>query len=371
MMKKKIFVTKGPTKITIDENYILNGKDLLINKKKNLIISENKTTIIDSDQNKITLNNFKYNSKIGFFKSLGEIEIKDKNENIYEFTQLYIDTKKKEIIGTDIKAFLNDSRLKVNENNDPRVFGYSLNLKKDKSTFYKNIFTLCGFRKNDKCPPWSIQSKKMLHDNKKKTVYFDNALLKIYDIPIFYFPKISFPDPTVERRSGFLLPTYSDTKNLGSSVTIPYFFAINDDKNLTISNRLFASQNPLINGEYHQVFRNSYLMTDFGYTEGYKKTTNKKKSGSRSHFFSYFTKDFVIDEDSKSSLSLSLQNVSNDKYLKTYKIKSNLVNYEQDTLTSSLNFTHEDEDLFLESMLVCMKHLKVAIMINLNMFFLN
>ena len=92
--KEKIFVTKGPTKITIDENYILNGKDLLIN-KKNLIISENKTTIIDSDQNKITLNNFKYNSKIGFFKSLGEIEIKDKNENIYEFTQLYIDTKKK------------------------------------------------------------------------------------------------------------------------------------------------------------------------------------------------------------------------------------------------------------------------------------
>ena len=181
---------------------------------------------------------------------------------------------------------------------------------------------------------------------KKKTVYFDNALLKIYDIPIFYFPKISFPDPTVERRSGFLLPTYSDTKNLGSSVTIPYFFAINDDKNLTISNRLFASQNPLINGEYHQVFRNSYLMTDFGYTEGYKKSTDKKKSGSRSHFFSYFTKDFVIDEDSKSSLSLSLQNVSNDKYLKTYKIKSNLVNYEQDTLTSSLNFTHEDEDLF-------------------------
>ena len=83
----------------------------------------------------------------------------------------YILIRKKEIIGTDIKAFLNDSRLKVNENNDPRVFGYSLNLKKDKSTFYKNIFTLCGFRKNDKCPPWSIQSKKMLHDKKKNSLF--------------------------------------------------------------------------------------------------------------------------------------------------------------------------------------------------------
>ena len=61
------------------------------------------------------------------------------------FTQLYIDTKKKEIIGTDIKAFLNDSRLKVNENNDPRVFGYSLNLKKDKSTFYKKYLYFMRF----------------------------------------------------------------------------------------------------------------------------------------------------------------------------------------------------------------------------------
>ena len=65
---------------------------------------------------------------------------------------------------------------------------------------------------------------------KKKTIYYDNALLKVYDIPIFYFPKLSHPDPSVERRSGFLPAYISDTKNLGSSIYIPYFFAINDDK---------------------------------------------------------------------------------------------------------------------------------------------
>ena len=47
------------------------------------------------------------------------------------------------------------------------------------------------------------------------------------------------------------------------------------------------------------------------------------------------------------SLSLSLQNVSNDKYLKLYKIKSNLVDFNTDTLESSLNYTHQDEDMFL------------------------
>ena len=95
----------------------------------------------------------------------------------------------------------------------------------------------------------------MLHDSKKKTVYYDNALLKIYDIPIFYFPKISHPDPTVERRSGFLLPSYSDTKNLGSSISIPYFFALSNDKNFTLTNKLFQSESPLFLGEYHQVFK--------------------------------------------------------------------------------------------------------------------
>ena len=44
---------------------------------------------------------------------------------------------------------------------------------------------------------------------------------------------------------------------------------------------------------------------------------------------------------------MSLQSVSNDKYLKLYKLKSNLVDYNQDTLESSLDFTHEDEDMFI------------------------
>ena len=64
------------------------------------------------------------------------------------------------------------------------------------------------------------------------------------------------------------------------------------------------------------------------------------------HTFSYFTKDFFNNNDSKSSLSLALQDTSHDKYLKLYRIKSNLVDYEKDNLESYFNFTHENEDLF-------------------------
>ena len=97
---------------------------------------------------------------------------------------------------------------------------------------------MCDYRENDKCPPWSILAK-MLHDNKKKTIYYKNAVVKVYDIPIFYVPKLSHPDPTVDRRSGFLPPSFSDTKNLGFSVAIPYFFAVDLDKNFTLTSRIF------------------------------------------------------------------------------------------------------------------------------------
>ena len=345
--KEKIIFTKGPTKIITSEKYVLEGNNLSLNKDKNLIRSENEAVISDNDNNVISLENFQYNTKSNFFKSIGNIEILDKNNNTYKFSQIYIDTKKKEIVGTDIKAYLNNEDFKINKKNDPRIFSNYLNLKNQKKTFKKNIFTLCGFREDDKCPPWSIQSTKMLHDSNKKTIYYDNAVLKIYNIPVFYFPKLSHPDPTVDRRSGFLLPSYLDTKNLGSSVSIPYFFAINNDKNFTLTNRFYTSQKPLFIGEYHQAFKNSYLMTDFGYTDGYKKSSDKKESGNRSHFFSYFTKNFESERGSKNSLTLSLQDTSNDKYLKLYKIKSNLVDYEKDSLESYLNFTHENQDLFV------------------------
>ena len=127
---------------------------------------------------------------------------------------------------------------------------------------------------------------KMRHDNKKKTIYYDNAIIIFFNIPIFYIPKLAHPDPSVKRRSGFLVPSYSDTKNLGSSLTVPYFWAINDNKDLTINNRLFASENPLFVGDYRHVFKDSNLDINFGYTGGYKKESINKKKGDKSHFFS-------------------------------------------------------------------------------------
>ena len=343
---KKFFISNGYTKATTTENYIIEGDEIIFDNTERLIKSNKKTVITDMENNKFYLDNFEYLINENIFKSVGMIEIKDKFKNNYKFSQIYIDTKKKAIAGTDVKAFLNNDNFKISPKNKPRIFSNSLNLKNNETTFIKNKFTLCDFRENDKCPPWTIQSSKMLHDKAKKTIFYDNAVVKIYDIPVLYLPKLSHPDPSVKRRSGFLIPSFSDTKNLGSGLSIPYFWAINKDKDMTLTSNIYVNENPLLLGEYRQIFEKSNLNLDFGYTKGYKKTSSTKRKGDKSHFFSEFVKNFNSKNDTQNTLIVKNQNVSNNKYLKLYKIKSNLADYEQETLENSLSFTRENNNYF-------------------------
>ncbi len=344
----KKLTTIGPTKIITSENYIIEGKDIVFDDLNKFISSEKETKIIDQEKNKIFLKNFEYLIEDSIFKSVGNIKVEDNLSNTYKFSQIYIDTKKKELLGTDIEAYLNNKDFKLNARNKPRIFANSINIDKEFTSFNKSNFTMCDYRKNDKCPPWTIQSKKMLHDSKKKTIYYDHALIKIYDIPVFYTPKLSHPDPSVKRRSGFLTPSFQDTRNLGEGLSVPYFWAIDNDKDLTITNKLYVSENPLFLGEYRQAFENSNLIFDFGFTEGYKKNTSTKKKGQKTHFFSKFVKNFSnLDNNTESTISLTTQDSSNDKYFKLYKINSELVNDDIDTLQNSLNFTHSGDDIFL------------------------
>ena len=150
---KKLFISKGPTKIITNEGYVANGKNFLLDNNQNLVKSNDEVIIKDKNENTIYLENFEFLNKKNIFKSIGLVKITDNLENPYEFSQIYIDTVKKEILGTDIKAFINNDKFKIYPDNKPRIFANSVNINSQKSIYNKSIFTLCNYRKNDKCPP--------------------------------------------------------------------------------------------------------------------------------------------------------------------------------------------------------------------------
>ena len=246
---------------------------------------------------------------------------------------------------------MNNEDFKIDLKNDPRIMANTFLVIKKLVASLKVYLHYVALEKNEDdeelCPPWSIQATQMLHDNKKKTIYYDNAVIKIYDVPVFYFPKLSHPDPSVDRRSGFLPPVLNDTKNLGVGLKLPYFFAIDEDKDFTLTNKLYLDENPLIVGEYRQAFNNSNLIFNMGYTKGYKKTNSKKTKGDKSHLFSEFNHNFKEINNVVSNLTVKTQDVSNDNYLKLYKIESNLVDYNQNYLENSINYSRTQIIIFL------------------------
>ena len=343
---KKLLETQGATKIITSAGYVVLGENIFLDNKNKTIYSNNKTQIKDRDGNLIFVEMFNYSILTNIFFSKGNIKIVDVNNNNYNFSEIYIDENKKKIIGSDAKIFLEQNIDKSNINNEPRLFANTMSLSEKTNILEKGIFTYCKIRDKGKCPPWTLQSKKIRHDLAKKTIYYDNVVLKVYDFPIFYAPKFSHPDPTVKRRSGLLAPSLVNSTTLGSGIIMPYFWNLGSDKDLTFTPKLLLNENPLFLAEYRQDFKNSFLIVDAGYTQGYKKKTNKKSSGGRAHFFSNLYIDLVDEEEKNSNIEINLEHVSNDTYLKVYDVNSSLVDKNKSILENTVDFTYQNKDFY-------------------------
>ena len=111
--------------------------------------------------------------------------------------------------------------------------------------------------------PWELSADKITHNKKKKSISYENVWLKIYDTPVVYFPKFFHPDPTVERQSGFLIPSFKTSPNNNTFLSIPYYKVLDNNRDFTFTPRLYAKDQLLAQNEYRQVNKSSKFITDF------------------------------------------------------------------------------------------------------------
>ncbi|MES0879260.1 LPS-assembly protein LptD [Roseibium sp. SCP14] len=82
-------------------------------------------------------------------------------------------------------------------------------------------------------PLWRVRAEKIIHNQQEKIIRFENASFEVYGKPIAYLPYLSMPDPTIKRKSGFLIPSGLVNDKLGYGVTVPYYWALNPHYDLT------------------------------------------------------------------------------------------------------------------------------------------
>ena len=339
--------------------------DLIIYDKLNLLITtKNKSIYKDNLGNKIEADKFYYDLKLKIIEAKSNVKYQDNLGNTFLFNSFKYFEDKEVGIGKILKSSLIDNSsvegkyveinnksgitLITNDENNKKNF-----LQKFLSIFKKNNnnYTTCkNLEKNtnlsieERCPDWSLTTTKTEHDKNKKMLFHENAIIKIKNIPVFYTPYFSHPDPSVKRKSGFLSPSSKNLTDLGRTYKVPYFWAINDTSDLTFTPIFYEEENSIFMSEFRKQNNNSFINVDTSYSKGYKKldklsTDNQplnRTSGSRNHFFLKFQgnyDDLIYDNN---DFEVNIQRISQKNYLAVNQLNTKNIKQDLNELNNNI-----------------------------------
>ena len=298
---------------------------LEIDEKKNLMIAKG-NVVIKSQNEIIKADKVLYDKNSDKALASGNISIISDNGTIYETSEITLTNEFKHILALTLYAqFKDSSKIKASKFIKTR----------EKSVFINGEYTPCDcdFKNNEK-PIWQLNSTKVTHDVNKKKLYYKNVVLKIFNFPIFYFPFLSHPDPSVKRASGFLTPTWSSSSRNGFQSSIPYYFAPkNESWDSTFTNHNKGKQGYVNQLNIRKKFNTGFLETNL--FQGQIDTNNKDADNVFSGNLKFYGKlesnwNFnaagkYTDQDTFMR-RYNFDSSSNYKnYLNTYKITNNSI----------------------------------------------
>jgi LPS-assembly protein len=135
------------------------------------------------------------------------------------------------------------------------------------TVFENGVYTACAPCKDDpkKPPLWQVKGARIIHDQNEKMLYFENAQLEFFGVPMAYMPYFSTPDPTVKRKTGFLMPSFTSYTAFGYGMDVPFYWAIAPDYDATFTPRITTRQGLLMQAEFRQrLMDGSYQIRAYG-----------------------------------------------------------------------------------------------------------
>lgn len=212
------------------------------------------------------------------------------------------------------------------------------------SELYKTAVTSCRVCDTTRPPLWQIRARRVIHDQIEKQLYFENAQIRVMDVPIFYLPRLRLPDPTLERATGFLIPKISGNSEVGTGIKIPYFIRMGDHRDLTLTPFL-SSKTQTLEFRYRQAFKRGRI----SFTGAASKDTLTTQDW-RGYFFGEGA--FNLKRDFK--LSFDIELASDKTYLVDYGYSN------KDRLDSEIALTRVRRDEYIRGALVHYHTLRIG-----------
>lgn len=120
----------------------------------------------------------------------------------------------------------------------------------------KVVYSPCYVCAENPTPLWRIRARRVIHDDEARIIHYENATFDVLGVPIAWLPYFRHPDPTVERASGFLTPSFLSSSTYGYGLKVPLFWVIDDQSDLTFEPFFTTNDGLIMQGEYRHVFVN-------------------------------------------------------------------------------------------------------------------
>ncbi len=215
----------------------------------------------------------------------------------------------------------------------------------DGTAFLENAaYTACTVVNENGCPKnpsWQIKAVKVRYNPIKKRVSYDGARIEIFGLPLIPLPGLSHPTGD-ENRSGILVPDVRFSSSNGAEFSIPYYFSLAPNRDLTLRAHVFTDVLPMISGTYRSLEQNgafqisayatSSTLIPVGETSALNTANNQ--------FRGYLETNGRFRLGEHWSLSQSARIVTDRTFLRRYDISRD------DRLRSSINLERIDSNSY-------------------------
>jgi LPS-assembly protein len=207
----------------------------------------------------------------------------------------------------------------------------------------RTVASSCKVCAGDPTPLWEIRARRVVHDELERQLYFDNAQVRIAGVPVFWIPRLRMPDPTRKRATGFLVPEVRSTSQLGPGLRIPYFIAIGDSRDVTLTPFVSTRGGRTLELRYRQAFATGWIDL-----RGAVSRDRIRPGDTRGYALG--TGSFALPRGFR--LDFSAETVSDRGYLLDYGLG------ERDRLTSRLDITRVRRDEWISGSLLSFRSLR-------------
>ncbi len=133
---------------------------------------------------------------------------------------------------------------------------------------YNAYYTACKTCAEKPNPSWRIKARQVTQDEGSRTVQYRDATFELFGLPVFYTPFLAHPDPSADRASGILTPFAGYSQSTGFNAKVPYYWAIDDYTEATITPHVYSKVNPLVEYQFARQFHTGRIEVDGSFTYG-------------------------------------------------------------------------------------------------------